>query len=115
MHFLGGNMEIDIQEVFNKLDSIKEKYSWAKGKLAGLESSKNSVKSIMMKKSSEQSLGGQEREAYASQEFQDHCDLIDEFTAKEALLNLEFSIAQMKFEAWRSEQATNRNIERLTR
>lgn len=108
-------MEIDIQEVFNKLDSIKEEYSWAKGRLAGLESSKNSVKSIMMKKSSEQSLGGQEREAYASQEYQDHCDLIDEFTAKEALLKLEISIAQMKFEAWRSEQATNRNIERLTK
>ena len=108
-------MEIDIQEVFNKLDNIKEEYSWAKGRLAGLESSKNSVKSIMMKKSSEQSLGGQEREAYASQEYQDHCDLIDEFTAKEALLKLEISIAQMKFEAWRSEQATNRNIERLTR
>ena len=69
----------------------------------------------MMKKSSEQPLGGQEREAYASQEYQDHCQLIDEFTAKEALLKLEISIAQMKFEAWRSEQATNRNIERLTR
>jgi len=108
-------MEIDIQEVFNKLDNIKEEYSWAKGRLAGLESSKSSVKSIMMKKSSEQSLGGQEREAYASQEYQDHCDLIDEFTAKEALLKLEISIAQMKFEAWRSEQATNRNIERVTR
>jgi len=108
-------MEIDIQEVFNKLDSIKEEYSWAKGRLAGLESSKSSVKSIMMKKSSEQSLGGQEREAYASQEYQDHCDLIDEFTAKEALLKLEISIAQMKFEAWRSEQANNRNLERLTR
>ena len=108
-------MEIDIQEVFNKLDSIKEEYSWAKGRLAGLESSKSSVKSIMMKKSSEQSLGGQEREAYASQEYQDHCDLIDEFTAKEALLKLEISIAQMKFEAWRSEHATNRNIERVTR
>jgi hypothetical protein len=108
-------MEIDIQEVFEKLESVKEQYSWAKGRLAGLEASKNSVKSIMMKKSSEQSLGGQEREAYASQEFQDHCDLIDEFTAKEALLKLEISIAQMKFEAWRSEQATNRNIERLSR
>ena len=115
MYFLGGIMDIDIQEVFEKLESVKLEYAHAKGRLAGLESSKNSVKSIMMKKSSEQSLGGQEREAYASQEFQDHCQLIDEFTAKEALLKLEISIAQMKFEAWRSEQATNRNIERLTR
>ena len=108
-------MEINIYELFEEMERLKKPLSDAEGNLAGLEGSKNSVKSIMMKKSGEQSLGGQEREAYASQEFQDHCDLIDEFTAKEALLNLEISIAQMKFEAWRSEQATNRNLERLTR
>jgi len=108
-------MVINIQEVFDKLESIKEEYSWAKGRLAGLKESKSSVKSIMMKKSSEQSLGGQEREAYASQEFQDHNQKIAETTALKSLLKLEFAIAQMKFEAWRSEQATNRNIERVTR
>ena len=108
-------MDINIQEIFEKLESIKEEYSWVKGRLAGLKESKNSVKSVMMKKSSEQSLGGQEREAYASQEYQDHCKQIDEATAQEALLKLEITLAQMKFAAWRSEQATNRNLERLTR
>lgn len=108
-------MDINIQEIFDELERLKKPYSDAKGKLAGLEAAKNSVKAIMMKKSSEQSLGGQEREAYASNEFRNHCEMIDEITAKEALLKLEISIAQMKFEAWRSEQATNRNLERLTR
>jgi len=28
---------------------------------------------------------------------------------------LEITQAQMEFEAWRSEQATNRNLERITR
>jgi len=108
-------MEINVYELFEEIERLKKPYSDAKGRLAGLEAAKSSVKSIMMKKSSEQSLGGQEREAYASQEYQDHCQKIDEATAQEALLKLELSLAQMKFEAWRSEQATNRNIERLTR
>ena len=70
---------------------------------------------IMMKKSNESSLGAQEREAYASAEFAKYCNDIDEATANEALLKLELTQAQMEFEAWRSEQATNRNIERITR
>ena len=115
MYFLGGFMEINIYQIFDEIERLKKPYSDAKGRLAGLEAMKSSVKSIMMKKSSEQSLGGQEREAYASQEYQDHCKQIDEATAQEALLKLEVTLAQMKFEAWRSEQATNRNLERLTR
>lgn len=108
-------MDINIQEVFDTIDRVKEDYSKVRGRLAGLESMRNSVKSLMMKKSSEQSLGGQEREAYASQEYQDHCKQIEEATAQESLLKLELTLAQMKFEAWRSEQATNRNLERITR
>jgi len=115
MHFLGGNMEINIYELFEEMERLKKPLSDAEGNLAGLEGSKNSVKSIMMKKSGEQSLGGQEREAYASQEFQDHNQKIAETTALKSLLKLEFAIAQMKFEAWRSEQANNRNLERLTK
>jgi len=110
-----GNMEINIYELFEEMERLKKPLSDAEGNLAGLEGSKNSVKSIMMKKSGEQSLGGQEREAYASQEYQDHNQKIAETTALKSLLKLEFSIAQMKFEAWRSEQANNRNLERLTR
>jgi len=99
----------DIYEKF-KLD-----YSKAKGYLAGLGEKKKMIVAIMMKKSNESSLGAQEREAYASAEFEKYCNDIDEATANEALLKLELTQAQMEFEAWRSEQATNRNIERITR
>ena len=51
-------------------------YAKAKGELAELETYKSSLKAIQMKKSSEQSLGAQEREAYASQEYQDICKAI---------------------------------------
>jgi hypothetical protein len=108
-------MEINVYELFDEMERLKKPLSDAEGALAGLEGSKNSIKSIMMKKSGEQSLGGQEREAYASKEFQDHNQKIAETTSTKALLKLEFAIAQMKFEAWRSEQATNRNIDRNAR
>ena len=36
-------MDINIQEIFEKLESIKEEYSWVKGRLAGLKESKNTV------------------------------------------------------------------------
>lgn len=107
--------EYDPQNSFDVIESIEEEYSRIKGELAGLELMKDSVKSILMKKSNEQSLGAQEREAKASQEYQDHCQKIADATTKESLLKLKMTVAQMKFEAWRTQQATNRNIERLTR
>ena len=108
-------MDIDPQQIFDELERLKAPLSEAEGNLAGLEGSKSSVKAILMKKSSEQSLGGQEREAYASKEYQDHNQKIAETTRIKSLLKLEFAIAQMKFEAWRSEQANNRNMDKFTR
>ncbi len=110
-----GKMDIDPQEIFDELERLKEPLSEAEGNLTGLEGSRSSVKAIMMKKSGEQSLGGQEREANASQEYLDHNQKIAEATRIRSLLKLEFAIAQMKFEAWRSEQATNRNMDKFTR
>mgnify|MGYP003334941178 CR=1 FL=1 len=51
----------------------------------------------------------------SSQEYLDFCEEIDKATANKVLLKLEIAQAQMEFEAWRTEQATNRNIERMTR
>ena len=64
--------EYDPHEAINYIFMNAPEYAKAKGQLAQLETYKSSLKAIMMKKSSEQSLGGQEREAYASQEYQDH-------------------------------------------
>ena len=107
--------EFNPHNAYDKIESIKKELSKAEGLVAGLEAKKRAIIAIMMKKSGEQSLGAQEREAYASNEFDEYCEQIDEAVANKTLLKLEFAQAQMEFEAWRSEQATNRNIERLTR
>jgi hypothetical protein len=107
--------DYDPHEAINYIFTHAPEYAKAKGQLAQLEAYKSSLKSIKMKQSSEQSLGAQEREAHASQEYLDFCEEIDKATANKVLLKLEIAQAQMEFEAWRTEQATNRNIERMTK
>jgi hypothetical protein len=107
--------EFSPHNAFDTLERIKNQYAKAEGLVAGLDAKKKAIVAIMMKKSNENALGAQEREAYASDEYAKYCQQIDIATANKTLLKLEVAQAQMEFEAWRTEQATNRNIERLTR
>ena len=107
--------EFDPHNAYDTIERIKKQYAQAEGLAAGLEAKKKAIIAIMMKKSGEQSLGAQEREAYGSAEYAEYCEQIGEATANKTLLKLEITQAQMEFEAWHSEQATNRNLERITR
>jgi hypothetical protein len=106
--------EYDPHEAINYIYMNAPEYAKAKGQLAQLETYKSSVKAIMMKKSSEQSLGGQEREAYASQDYQDLCLAIGKATEDAEKLKWQLEAAKMRFQAWQTESANNRQIERLT-
>jgi len=53
--------EYDPHEAINYIYINAPEYAKAKGQLAQLEAYKSSLKAIMMKKSMENSLGGQER------------------------------------------------------
>ena len=108
-------MEFDLHDSINFIYLNAPEYAKAKGELAQLEAYKSSLKAIMMKKSNEQSLGGQEREAYASQEYQDLCVAIGTATEKTEALKWKITAATMRFDAWRTEQASNRNLEKMTR
>ena len=107
--------EYDPHEAINYIYMNAPEYAKAKGQLAQLEAYKSSLKAIMMKKSNENSLGGQEREAYASQEYQDLCVAIGKATEEAESLKWKITSATMRFDAWRTEQASNRNIEKMTR
>lgn len=90
-------------------------YAKAKGELAQLEAFKSSLKAIKMAETTEQSLGAQEREAYRSQDYQDLCKAIGVATEQAEALRWQLEAAKMRFEAWRSQEASNRNIEKMTR
>jgi len=90
-------------------------FASAKGELSQLECFKSSLKAIMMQKSGEQTIGAQEREAYASQEYQDLCKAIGAATYKTEMWKYRLESAKLRFEAWRTQEASNRNLERLTK
>ena len=90
-------------------------YAKAKGELAQLEAFKSSLKAIKMAQTDEQSLGAQEREAYRSQDYQDLCKAIGNATEQAEALRWKLEAAKMRFEAWRSQEASNRNIDRMTK
>jgi hypothetical protein len=106
--------EYDPHEAINYIYINAPEYAKAKGQLAQLETYKSSLKAIMMKKSSEQSLGGQEREAYASQDYQDLCVAIGKATEDAEKLKWQLEAAKMRFQAWQTESANNRQLEKFT-
>ena len=106
--------EYDPHEAINYIYMNAPEYAKAKGQLAQLETYKSSLKAIMMKKSIEQSLGGQEREAYASQDYQDLCVAIGKATEDAEKLKWQLEAAKMRFQAWQTESANNRQLEKFT-
>jgi hypothetical protein len=106
--------EYDPHEAINYIYMNAPEYAKAKGQLAQLEAYRHSLRSIMMKKSSEQSLGAQEREAYASQDYQDLCVAIGKATEDAEKLKWQLEAAKMRFQAWQTESANNRQLEKFT-
>ena len=90
-------------------------YAKAKGNLAQFEAFKHSLKAIEMAKSESTTIGGKEIDAYKSQAYQELCEAIGLATEETESLRWQLEAAKMRFEAWRTEQATNRNIERMTK
>jgi hypothetical protein len=98
-----------VEFIFKKAGS----YAAARGRLAEIEAYKSSLKSIQMAKSGESSLGAQEREAYRSIEYQELCKAIGIATEEVEKLRWEIKAAEMRWETWRTQQATNRQVERM--
>jgi hypothetical protein len=105
---------------FNPHDAIDyiyqtaPEYGKAKGRVAELEAYKHSLKAILMSRSLEVTIGGQEKTAYASPEYQNLCKAIGEATEAAETLKWRLESAKMRFEAYRTEQANNRQIEKMT-
>ena len=105
------NPNDEIQYVVDLIDD----YAAADGRLAGLESYKSALKALKMKESNQTSIAGKEMDAFASEDYINYCKEVDEARVKYISLKLKIETAKIKVEVWRTEQATNRQIEKLTR
>jgi hypothetical protein len=54
-------------------------------------------------------------DAYKSQPYQELCEAIGLATEEAEALRWQLEAAKMRFEAWRTTEASNRNIERMTK
>jgi hypothetical protein len=108
-------MDFDPHDAIDFIYKTAPEYGKAKGRVAELETYKSSLKAILMKQSFETSIGGQEREAYAHADYQNLCKAIGEAVELAETLKWRLEAAKMRFEAYRTEQASNRHLEKLTR
>ena len=83
-------------------------FARAKSERIYLEEYRKSLKSILMKRSMENSLGAQEREAYAHEEYLQLLKGLKEAIEGEEKLRWDLIGAQARVEIWRTEQANNR-------
>ena len=105
--------EIDPNRCIDFILDNAGKYASAKGELAQLETFKSSLKAIMMLKSGEQTIGAQEREAYASQDYQDLCKAIGVATENAEKLKWELEAARLRHATWQTLEVSNRNQDRI--
>ena len=79
-----------------------------------LEEYRKSLKAILMKRSYEQTVNAQEREAYSAQEYIDLLKGLKEAVEREEEVRWGLVAAQARIEVWRSQEATNRAEGRAT-
>ena len=105
------NPNDEIQHIVDLIDD----YSYADARLAWLESYKSALKALKMKDSPSPSIAGKEMDALASKDYLQYCYDLEEAKRKYTALKLTIETSKMKVEVWRTEQATNRQIEKITR
>lgn len=107
-------MDFDPSNAIEYIYKNAPAYGAAKGRVAELEAYKSSLKAILMKQSDETAIGAQEREAYAHADYQNLCVAIGQAVEHAETLKWRLEAAKMRFEAYRTEQASNRHLERMT-
>ena len=88
-------------------------FAQAKAERIYLEEYRKSLKSILMKSSKDETLGGQERDAYSHPQYLALLDGLKEAVQTEEKLRWDLIAAQARIEVWRSEEASNRFLDRV--
>ena len=105
------NPNDEIQHIVDLIDD----YADADANLAWLDSYKSALKALKMKESPSLSIAGKEMDALASDEYIQYCHDLNEAKRKHTALKLTIETCKLKIEVFRTESATNRQIEKITR
>lgn len=100
--------EIDPHKAVDYILENAKKFAAAKAWRIYLEEYRKSLKAILMKKSFEETIGAQEREAYANPEYKKLLDGLRVAIETEESLRWHLIAAQARIDVWRSQEASNR-------
>jgi hypothetical protein len=92
-------------------------YAKAKSERIYIEEFRKSKKALLMQQAQikgVETMAAQERDAYANTEYQDLLVGLKEAVEVEEKLRWQLIAAQMKIDIWRSQEASNRQIDRAT-
>lgn len=106
---------IDPQSAVDYMVKVAPEYAKAKAERVYLEEFRKSKKAILMQSHSDKAIGTQEREAYAHAEYIGLLAALKVAVEAEETLRWKLVAAQARVEVWRSQEASNRSVERTTR
>lgn len=102
------NEERDPHRAIDYIIANAKKFAQAKADRIYMEEYRKSLKAILMKRSLEDTIGAQEREAYAHDEYKGLLNALRDAIEVEEKLRWDLIAAQARVEVWRSEQANLR-------
>lgn len=106
--------EIDPNKAVDFIRDNGKKFAQAKADRIYLEEYRKSLKALLMKRSGENAVNAQEREAYAHPEYQELLKGLREAVEAEETLRWQMVAAEARVEVWRSQEASNRAEYRAT-
>ena len=106
--------ERDPHKAVDYIIANAKKFAKAKSERVYLEEYRKSLKALLMKRSLEDTIGAQEREAYAHAEYQQLLQGLKAAVETEEKLRWDLIAAQARVEIWRSQEATARAEGRAT-
>jgi hypothetical protein len=106
--------ERDPNDAVDYILANAKKFAKAKAERIYIEEYRKSLKAILMKRSLENAIGSQEREAYAHEEYQELLHGLKDATEVEEKLKWDLVAAQARIDIWRTEQANNRTEGKIT-
>lgn len=106
---------IDPNKAIDFLLKNAEKYAQAKAERVYIEEFRKSKKALLMAESTEPAANAREQYAYSHPDYIQMLQALKEAVKVEESLRWQQIAAQLRVEVWRSQEASNRNLDRAAR
>ena len=107
-------MDIDPNDAIEYIFKYGKRHAKAKAERIYLEEYRKSLKAILMKRSLENTVNAQEREAYSDPEYTQHLRALQAAVETEEEVRWGLIAAQARIDVWRSQEASNRTMDKVT-